>query len=113
MKGKSSEEEHIKIPKCNRKIHVETINEETKESSSEKEDIGIHKCSRRSRVHNMNEKVKGWTSSPKQKESPPKIPNTKEEIRLEHMKIKVKIAAIEWDDPVLQEQLKSLMYADR
>ena len=29
------------------------------------------------------------------------------------MKRKVKISALEWDDFVLQEQLKSLMYADR
>ena len=29
------------------------------------------------------------------------------------MKIKVKRAALEWDDFVLQEQLKSLMYVDR
>ena len=35
MKGKISEEEEIKIPKFSRKIHVETVNEETKESSSE------------------------------------------------------------------------------
>ena len=28
------------------------------------------------------------------------------------MKIKVKISALEWDDFVLQEQLKSLMYVD-
>ena len=30
VKGKSSEEEEIKIPKCNRKIHVETVNEAMK-----------------------------------------------------------------------------------
>ena len=29
------------------------------------------------------------------------------------MKIKIKIVSIEWDNFVLQEQLKSLMYADR
>ena len=29
------------------------------------------------------------------------------------MKIRVKIAVIEWDDFVLQEQLKFLMYVDR
>ena len=28
VKGKSGEEEYIKIPKCIRKIHVETINED-------------------------------------------------------------------------------------
>ena len=38
--------------------------------------------------------------------------NTKEDICLEHTKRKVKIAALEWDDLVLQEQLKSLMYVD-
>ena len=41
MKGKISEEEEIEIPKCNIKNHVETVNEETKESSSEEEEIGI------------------------------------------------------------------------
>ena len=66
MKGKSSEEEEIRIPKCNRKSHIETLNEETKESSSEEEYIGIRKCSRRSRVDNMNEEVKGWIFSSKQ-----------------------------------------------
>ena len=30
VKGKSSEEEEIKIPKCIRKSCVETVNEETK-----------------------------------------------------------------------------------
>ena len=54
MKGKISEEEEIKIPKCSKKSHVETVNEETKEISSEEEYIGIRKCRRRSRVDNMN-----------------------------------------------------------
>ena len=56
--------------------------------------------------------MKVWTSAPKQQESPTKITKTKEEIRLERMKRKVKIAALEWDDFVIQEQLKSLMYVD-
>ena len=43
MKGKSIEEEEIKIPKCSRKSHVETENEEMKEISNEEEDIGIFK----------------------------------------------------------------------
>ena len=60
VKGKSSEEEDIQIPKCSRKSHAETVYEETKEISSEEEDIGIRKCRRRSRVDNMNEEVKGW-----------------------------------------------------
>ena len=55
MKVKSSEEEDIKRPKCNRKSYVDTVNEETKESSSEEEEIEIRKCRRRSRVDNMNE----------------------------------------------------------
>ena len=38
MKGKSNEEEEIKILKCNRNIHFETVNEKTKESSSEEEE---------------------------------------------------------------------------
>ena len=50
----------------------------------------------------MNEKVRVWTSSSKQQESPPEIPNTKEGIRLEQIKRKVKRAALEWDDFVLQ-----------
>ena len=58
MKVKSSEEEEFKIPKCSRNVHVETVNEETKESSSEEEEIGILKCRRRSRVDIMNEEVK-------------------------------------------------------
>ena len=41
MKGKISEVEKIKIPKCGRKSHVENVNEETKEFCSEEEDIGI------------------------------------------------------------------------
>ena len=49
----------------------------------------------------MNEEVKGWTSSSKQQEAPPKPKNTKEEIRLEQMKIKVKRATLEWDGLVL------------
>ena len=47
------------------------------------------------------------------KESPPEITNTKEEIYLEQMKRKLKRAALEWGDFVLQEQLKYLMYVDR
>ena len=98
-----------KIRKCNRKRHVETVNEETKESISEEEYIGIRKSRRRSRFDSMNEDVKGWISSSKKQESLPEITKTKETIRLEHMKRKVKIAALEWDDFVLQEQLKYLM----
>ena len=58
MKGKNSEEEEIKIPKCNIKNHVENVNEETKEISSEEEDIRISNCKRRIRVDNINEEVK-------------------------------------------------------
>ena len=61
----------------------------------------------------MNEEVKLCTSSSIQQESTAEIPNTKEKIRLEQMKRKVKRVAIEWDDFVLQEQSKSLMYIDR
>ena len=66
VKGKSSEEEDIKIPKYSIKNHDETANEETKESSSEEEDIGILKCRKRGRVDNMNEEMKRWISSSKQ-----------------------------------------------
>ena len=54
--------------------------------------------------------MKGWISSSKQQqEAPQELTNTKEEIRLEQTKKKVKRAALEWDNFVLQEQLKSLM----
>ena len=33
VKGKVSEEEEIKIPKCIRKSHVETVNDKRRESS--------------------------------------------------------------------------------
>ena len=56
--------------------------------------------------------MKGWASSLKQQESPSEPTNTKYNICLEHMKRKVKIAALEWDYFVLQEQLKSLIYVD-
>ena len=84
-----------------------------KEISSKDHDIGICRCRRRSQVDFMNKEVKGYISSSKQQEDSPKITNTKEEIRLEWMKRKVKIAALNWDYFVLQEQLKSLMYIDR
>ena len=57
--------------------------------------------------------MKVLTSSPKQQEDPPKITETKEEIRLKQMKRRVKRAYLEWNDSVLQGQLKSLMYTDR
>ena len=113
MKGKHSEVEDIKILKCSRKIHVDIINEEMKGISSEEEEIGIPNCRRIIRVEIINEDVKGWKSSSKQQEAPPEPTNTKEEICLEHMKRKVKRSALEWDDFVLQENLKCLMYVDR
>ena len=78
MKENSIEEEEIKRPYCNRKSHVETVNEETKERSSEEEEIGIPECRRISRVDNINKEVKGLISSSKQQETPPEITNTKE-----------------------------------
>ena len=48
MKGGIFEVEEIKIRKCSKKIHVETVNEEMKGSSSDEEDIVIRKCKRRS-----------------------------------------------------------------
>ena len=56
--------------------------------------------------------MKGWTSSLKQQKAPQKNTKTKDEICLELMKRKLKRAFLEWDDCVLQEQLKSLMYVD-
>ena len=94
VKGKSSEEEEIKITKCSRNSHFETVDEEMKERSSEEEEIGICKCSRISRVDIMNKEVTGWTSLSKQQESPPQITKTKEDICLKQMKIKVKRAAL-------------------
>ena len=72
-----------------------------KEISSEEEDIVIRKCRRRSWVDIMNGEVKGLTYSSKQQEDPLEITVTKEDIRLEHMKRKVKTAALEWDYFVL------------
>ena len=63
MEVKISEKEDIKILKCSKNIHVETINWDTKESTSEEGNIGLRKFMRRSRVCNMNEEVKGWKSS--------------------------------------------------
>ena len=60
----------------------------------------------------MNKEVKEWTSSSKKQEAPPELTKTKEDIRSENMERKVKIASLEWDNFVLQEQLKSLMYVD-
>ena len=61
--GKSSEEEDIKLPKCDRKGDAKTLNEKTKENISEEEEIGIRKYRRKSRTDKINEEVKGWTSS--------------------------------------------------
>ena len=80
-----------------------------KQSSSEEEDIGIRECRRIIRVDIINYQVKVWKSLSKQQEAPPEPTNTKEYIRLEQMKRKVKIASLEWDGFVLQEQLKYSM----
>ena len=83
-------------------------------SSIEDEDIGmrkggIRKCRRKSRIDKINEKVKGWKSSSKQQEYPPEIKNTKENTCLEMTTRKLKRSALEWDDFMLQYQLKSFM----
>ena len=83
-----------------------------KGSSGEEEEIGIHKFRRRSRIDIIKEEVKQWKSSSKEQEAPPEPTKTKEEICLEHTKRKVKRSALEWDDFVLQENLKCLMYVD-
>ena len=83
-----------------------------KGSSSEYEDIGIHKCSRINLFIIINKEVKVWTSSSKQQEDIPELTKTKEDIRLEQMKRKVRRVALEYDDFLLQEHLKSLMYVD-
>ena len=83
-----------------------------KGSSSEEEDIRKSNCKKISPVGIINEDIKGWTSSSKQQETPPEPTNTKEEIRLEYIKIKVKREALEWDDFVLQKTFKPLMYID-
>ena len=88
----------IKLPKCGRKGDKNNLNEKTKESISEEEEIGIHKCRRKIRVDKINEEVKGWTSSSKKQECPPEITKKKDENRLEKTKIKLKQAALEWDD---------------
>ena len=53
--------------------------------------------------------MKGWTSSSNQQEYPPEITNTKDENSLEMTKIKLKQAALEWDDLDLQAELKSFL----
>ena len=60
----------------------------------------------RSRVDIINEEVKRWTYSSKQQESSTEPTNTKEDINLEQMKRKVKRSDLEWDDLMIQEQLK-------
>ena len=94
MKRISNEEEEIGIFKCRIRSHIDIINDEGKGKSSEEEETGICKCGRRSRVDIINEKVKEWTSSSEKQEDPPEPTNTKEEIRLYHMKIKGKRGAI-------------------
>ena len=69
-------------------------------------------CSRRIIVYTVNKEMNIWTYSSKQQEYPPETTKTKEDIHLEQMKRTVKRAALEQDDFVLQEQLKSLMYVD-
>ena len=61
----------------------------------------------------MNKEVRGCTSSSKQQQAPTEITKTKEEICLEQVKRKLKTAALEWGDFVLQKQLKYLIYVDR
>ena len=46
--------------------------------------------------------MKVWKSSSKQQEAPPEPTEIKDDIRLEQMKRKVKIEAVEWDGIVLQ-----------
>ena len=75
-------------------------------NSSGEEEIGIRKCSRKRQIDKINEEVKGWISSSKQQEYPHERTNTKEETRLELTKRKLKISALEWDDFILQYQLK-------
>ena len=48
----------------------------------------------------------------KQQEAPPERTISKEESCLEEMKQKVEKAALKWEDFVLQEGLKSLIYVD-
>ena len=67
----------------------------------------------KNRIDRINEEVTGWTSSSKQQEYPTKRTKKKEKNFLERTKIKLKQAALEWDDLVLQAQLKSFMYVDR
>ena len=65
-----------------------------KVSSSEEEDIGIRKCEKRSQTDIMIEEVKVWTPSSKKQEAPTEPTNTKNKVRLENMKVKVKRVAL-------------------
>ena len=69
-------------------------------------------CRIRSQFYIMNKEVKGCTSSSKQQEATPEQIKTKDEIRLEDIKISLERAALEWDRFMLKEQMKSLMYVD-
>ena len=99
----SGEEEDIGMCKCRRKINAENKNVDVKGKRSEVEEIKIPKCIRRIRVEITNKEVKGWISSSKQQDDPTEPTKTKEDISPEQMKRKVKRAALEWDDFVLQE----------
>ena len=57
--------------------------------------------------------MKGWTSLSKQQECTPGRTKTEEETCLEQTKRKLKGSVLEWDDFVLQAQLKSFIYVDR
>ena len=57
--------------------------------------------------------MKGWTSTFKKQEYPPKRTNNKDENNLESTKRKLKQAVLEWDDLDIQAELKSFLYVDR
>ena len=54
--------------------------------------------------------MRGWTSPSKNPECPPETTKTKEENRLENSKIKLKQAALEWDDLDMQPELRCFLY---
>ena len=54
--------------------------------------------------------MKRWIPSSKHQEATTGPTNTKEEISLEEMKQRVEKVALEWDDFVIQTQLKYVMY---
>jgi hypothetical protein len=79
--------------------------------ASDDESLEPRQSKTRSRVQTLNEEVQGWGyTGPKIQKANAK---GKENARIQSIKRKMAMAAIEWDDFVLQEDWKSLIYVNR